>query len=815
MSPPPQPDSGATSSHPPQHADAFQRALLECADYAIISTGPDGVIRTFNRAAERMLGHRAEEVIGQVTPEIFHDREEVALRAAELTEELGRPVPAGVETLVAKTRLGRPYEQEWTWIGKDGSRLPVQLSMTAMLDDAGQLIGFLGIAHDITRRREAQARVRQLTTNLEQRVEERTTQLATSQQRYETLATTVPVGIYHCDPAGQCSFVNQRWCDLTGLKLADALGGGWSRAVHPEDCQRVVDEWTRAVREERPFQLEYRYRTPAGATVWAYGQAVAERDASGRIVSYVGTVTDITELKAAQAALQGSSQRFQLVVEASPSGILMVNRAGRIVLVNAQTERLFGYTRQELVGQPMDLLVPDRVRPGHAAHRASFFAAPGVRAMGAGRDLFARRKDGSEFPVEIGLNPIQTEEGMVVLGTIVDITERKRAEVALQQAHDHLEERVAARTAELGHLNTLLFTEIEERKAVEAALRDGEARLRTIIDSTPDWIFIKDEQHRYQMVNESYARARGLPLEDVLGKNDLELGQPAELVTGDPAKGIRGYWADDREVMDTGEMKIIPEEPGIIAGEPVFLSTVKVPLRDATGKVTGVLGYVRDITERKAMEAELRSREDQLRDLFENATDLIQSVTPDGRILFVNRAWLNSLGYTMGELAALNLYDLLHPGCVTECRAQFARTMQGEALDNVPAIFRAKDGREIHVEGNASCRFENGRPVATRAIFRDITLRKMVEAERERLIRELQAAVAEVKTLSGLLPVCGWCKKIRDDSGYWNSVEGYLTKSSGVDITHGICPECEAKMMADLEKVRPAAPPEAPPARLN
>lgn len=978
MSADPQPTTGvftgsAHSDDAQREANALERAILECADYSIISTTPDGVIRTFNRAAERMLGYAAKEVIGKVTPEIIHDREEVALHAAELTAELGRAVAPGFEAFVAKARLGLADERDWTYVRKDGSRIPVQLSVTAMRDQAGQITGFLGIAHDISRRREAQARVEQLTEGLEDRVRERTAQLTASELR------------------------------------------------------------------------------------------------------------------------------FRRTVEASPSGIIMVGREGRIVLVNAQTEQLFGYSREELVGQTVDMLLPERLRSGHAGHRASFFEAPGARPMGAGRELFARRKDGTEFPVEIGLNPIQTEEGPAVLGTIVDISERKRAEQVtatfaelgralsasdsrraaagtimvaadkllrfdaallhlmskdrkrvfrvltvdtvngwrseqpveyeacepslmfrrvlkqgaqlvlrdgpaeaaipfepfgdprrksaslmfvplragentlgilslqsyasraytqadldlLQSLADHaagaferletedtlaeseqrfrgtfeqaavgvahialdgrwlrvndwvcdivgysreelmaktfqdithpddlapdlefvrrmltgeipnygmdkryfhkdgsivwirltvslvraaggapkyfisiiqdirarkaaeealllarneLEQRVQERTAELARANMLLHTEVEERKNIEAALRDSQARQRTIIDSTPDWIFIKDREFRYQMANVGYAKAFQIRPEDFIGKTDLELGLPEDLVLGDPARGIRGFRTDDREVMESGQMMLIPEEPGMAAGQPVFLNTVKVPLRDAAGKVTGVLGYVRDITEHKAMESELHHRGEQLRDLFENATDLIQSVAPDGRILFVNRAWLNTLGYRMGDLAALTVFDIIHPDCLAECREQFTRVLQGEALDNLQAVFRAKDGRKVHVEGNASCRFEDGRPVSTRAIFRDITKRKLIEAERERLITELQAALAEVHTLSGLLPICGWCKKIRDDSGYWNSVEGYLKKSSGVDITHGICPDCSAKMMVDLDKVAGSAP---------
>src|SRR5262249_43759507 len=123
-----------------------------------------------------------------------------------------------------------------------------------------------------------------------------------------------------------------------------------------------------------------------------------------------------------------AEERFRLVVESAPSGMLMINREGRIILVNAQTEKMFGYGPGELLGQPVELLVPDRFRGGHPARRAGFFADPTARAMGGGRELYGRRRDGGEFPVEIGLTPITMAEDLYVLSAIVDISERKRAE---------------------------------------------------------------------------------------------------------------------------------------------------------------------------------------------------------------------------------------------------------------------------------------------------------------------------------------------------------------------------------------------------
>ncbi len=134
------------------------------------------------------------------------------------------------------------------------------------------------------------------------------------------------------------------------------------------------------------------------------------------------------------AADLGDAVRFQQIVEMAPNALLMVDREGRIVVANAQTEAMFGYARTELIGQKIEMLVPQRLRGAHPSFRDDFYASPNARPMGAGRDLFAVRTDGSEFPVEIGLNPVQSDAGPMVLGSVVDITERKRAEHRIASA---------------------------------------------------------------------------------------------------------------------------------------------------------------------------------------------------------------------------------------------------------------------------------------------------------------------------------------------------------------------------------------------
>jgi PAS domain S-box-containing protein len=162
----------------------------------------------------------------------------------------------------------------------------------------------------------------------------------------------------------------------------------------------------------------------------------------------LSSVVDITERKRAV-------EQFRQAIEAAPTGMLMVDSSGRIVLVNAQVERLFGYVRAELIGQAVEMLVPERFRAAHPGSRLSFFGSLQARPMGAGRDLYGRRKDGSEIRIEIGLNPLRTAEGDFVLSSVADVTERTRA----QREREDLLERLQA-------LNIELTRSLQEREVL-------------------------------------------------------------------------------------------------------------------------------------------------------------------------------------------------------------------------------------------------------------------------------------------------------------------------------------------------------------
>lgn len=220
---------------------------------------------------------------------------------------------------------------------------------------------------------------------------------------------------------------------------------------------------------------------------------------------------------------------FRLIVEAAPNAIVATAPSGEILLVNAQAEHLFGYPRQEMLGQSVEMLVPQRFRTEHPHFRAKFFHTPMRRAMGAGRELYARRKDGTEFPVEIGLTPVETPEGLLVLSAIVDITLRKRAEESLREFNATLEKQVAERTAVAVHRAAQLqalageLTQVEqsERRRLAQILHDhiqqllaaARMRLGSLASHLADAALRQEMQKVEELLSQAINDARSLAIE--------------------------------------------------------------------------------------------------------------------------------------------------------------------------------------------------------------------------------------------------------------------------------------------------------------
>ena len=274
-------------------------------------------------------------------------------------------------------------------------------------------------------------------------------------------------------------------------------------------------------------------------------------------------------------ALQKSEERFRQVVESAPNAIVMIGPNGLIEMVNAQTERMFGYSRNDLLGKPVEMLVPERYRHNHPGLRAGFFASPVSRPMGAGRDLFGLRKDGSEFPVEIGLNPIATEAGTMVLSAVVDISARKRLE----------------------------------------------ERFRQVVESAPNAIVMIGPNGLIEMVNAQTERMFGYSRNDLLGK-PVEMLVPERYRHNHP--GLRaGFFASPvSRPMGAGRDLFGLRKNGSEFPVEIGLNPI------ATEAGTMVLAAVVDISDRKQMEARSQSVNNMLAHMnwVATAVELLESI---------------------------------------------------------------------------------------------------------------------------------------------------------------------------------------------
>jgi len=281
-------------------------------------------------------------------------------------------------------------------------------------------------------------------------------------------------------------------------------------------------------------------------------------------------------------------------------------------------------------------------------------------------------------------------------------------------------------------------SDITERKVAESALRASQRMLTAVLDTIPVRVFWKNRNLEYLGCNAGFAQDAGVATpEELVGRSDYDTGW-----RGQAAR----YRADDLDVIESGRPKLLIEEPLTMPdGSLITLLTSKVPLRNGSGEITGVLGTYLDISERKSAEeevrrlnaeleatvrartAELAQREEQLRDIVDGTSELMQSVEMDGTITFTNRAWRETLGYTEAEVRGLSIFDIIHPDQQAHCTDLFARVAAGESPGMFETTLRTKDGRLCHVEGSVTVRVENGVPTATRGIFRDVTARKAID----------------------------------------------------------------------------------------
>jgi two-component system, NtrC family, sensor kinase len=285
--------------------------------------------------------------------------------------------------------------------------------------------------------------------------------------------------------------------------------------------------------------------------------------------------------------------------------------------------------------------------------------------------------------------------------------------------------------------------------ALQQALLESEYQsllLHAIVDSSPDWIFIKDQQYRYILANQSYARQMGKSVSELVGMSDLDLF-PEEMVLGNPEKGIHGFRTDDSVVL-AGEVVYNPHDVVAIAeGEVKIFDTQKFPLRGNEGDILGVIGISRDITDRQAIGAALAESEQRFRLLVESAQDLIWVLDAEGRYKFLNGATRTMLGYEPEEMLGNLFTEYLAPEEAEKSAQEFQRVLQAGSTFQYESAFVAKDGRVVNTIVSAVViHDEQGSVVEMIGTMSDISDRKRSEIQLRQQTQQLEKTLAELQS---------------------------------------------------------------------
>ena len=483
--------------------------------------------------------------VNRATLEMYQAESKAQL-LADLSRVLGPDslIPFKQE-LLALARGETSFENETVNYTLRGERRVVIVRLTVAPSYVGTWAKvFVGIS-DITERRQAEAA------------------LAAERDLLQALMDNIPDTIYFKDTASRFTRINRAQVRVLGVAAPeDAIGKTDLDFQDSKLAQAFYEEEQRIVETGEPLTNRIEFNpTSDGQPRWFSATKVPIRDADGQVSGIVGISRNITESMLAE-------KKFRGLLEAAPDAVVVVDKGGMIQLVNSQSENMFGYDRAEIIGQPVERLVPAQLQGIHQRHRAKFFADPKLRPMGIGLDLHGLRRDGSQCPIEISLSPLEAEDGLLVIAAIRDITERRGA---------------------------------------ENALREAETKYRTLVENMAATVYIDmaDEPHATLYISPQVREMLGYAPEDWIAKpefcNDIVHPEDSQRMWKEAEESqTRGRFAGEyRYIAKDGRVVWVHDEAVLLEGD---------------GEAPAVWqGVMLDITAQKEAEEALRQSEERFR----------------------------------------------------------------------------------------------------------------------------------------------------------------------------------------------------------
>jgi len=565
--------------------------------------------------------------------------------------------------------------------------------------------------------------------------------LLLEEQRLQTVVNSIREGITFSNAEGGFEVFNARMADITGYTQEEAnRSGDFSRLIYPDplEHQRALDGVQRVIDEPGIHVSESTITTKSGARRAI--RVASQMLGRGRRRMFLTTYADITEQKEMERALRDSEEKNRLIFENARDGISIFEEADdvarrRLVDCNPRYAELAGRPREELLarGTTQGLAV---------VHMEEHTDA--IRGGKPFRGSFSwLRPDGRENIIEFTAVPIEMRGKKYTIGIDRDVTEERRAE-------------------ELVHASQQRYQQLFE--ASPTPLMIYEAASLEILEVNPAMV-------------EHY----GFTREELLAMTVKDI-RPAD----DLPEFIEHLQETGRTAERTRTARHRKKDGSIIQVE---INSHAITWKDRGARLV----MVHDITELLQVEEELRIQKAHFQRLFESAPEGIALLDSAGIVHDVNRAFVHMFGHKREDLIGTDIIGRTVP----EEGKEEARNALDAVMEGVTVHLEAErirtDGRRF-TASIVALPVEDGSGSRTAyVLYRDITQKKRWDTEREGLIRQLQKALADVKTLGGLLPICAWCKKIRDDQGYYHQIETFIAKHSDAKFTHGICPECRAK----------------------